>query len=135
MSHQEGAGSRSRSWLLFMLLLAEKGLHPSLDLCPLNIFLKKKKFKMLTLVQVLSVLDPGHWIVALDLQDAYCHVSILQAHLCYLMFMVGQEHFQFAVLPFGLTSAPPVFTKVMAVVAAHLWRSGVPASPTSTTDC
>ena len=45
----------------------------------------------------------------------------------YLRFTVGQEHFQFAILPFGLTSAPRVFMKVMAVVAAYLRRSGVPA--------
>ncbi|KAJ1123571.1 hypothetical protein NDU88_002039 [Pleurodeles waltl] len=40
-------------------------------------------------------------------------------------YLVGHEHFEFTVLPFGLTSAPQVFTKVMAVVAAHLRRSGV----------
>ena len=42
---------------------------------------------------------------------------------------MGHEHFQFAVLPFGLTGAPQVFTVVMAVVAEHLRRSGVPVFP------
>ena len=32
-------------------------------------------------------------------------------------------------LPFGLTSAPLVFTKVMAVVAAHLQRLGISVFP------
>ena len=59
-------------------------------------------------------------MVALDLQDAYFHVLILHAHRCYLQFNVGQEQFQFAVLPFGLPSAPRVFTKVMLLVAVHL---------------
>ena len=75
---------------------------------------------MLTLAQVLS---------ALDLQYAYFHIPVLQAHRRYLWFMMGQEHFQFAVLSFGLTSAPGVFTKVLVVVAAHLWMSGVPVFP------
>ena len=60
---------------------------------------------MLTLAQVLSALDPGDWMVVLDLQDAYFHIPVLQAHRRYLRFTVGQEHFQFAVLLFGLTSA------------------------------
>ena len=42
---------------------------------------------------------------------------------------MGQEHFQFMVLLFGLTSAPQVFAKLMTVVAAYLWRSGVPVFP------
>ena len=68
-------------------------------------------------------------MVGLDLQAAYFHIPILQGHRRYLRFRVEQEHFQFAVLPFGLTSAPRVFTEVMVVVAAHLWRSGVPVFP------
>ncbi|KAJ1095718.1 hypothetical protein NDU88_000876, partial [Pleurodeles waltl] len=54
----------------------DMGLHPILDLRDLNYFLKKEKFKMLTLAQVLSALDPGDWMVALDLQDAYFHIPI-----------------------------------------------------------
>ena len=84
---------------------------------------------MLTLAQVLSALDPGDWMVALDLQYAYIHIPILQAHRHYMVFTVGQEHFQFAVLLFGLISAPRVFTNVILVVAAHLRRSGVPVFP------
>ena len=84
---------------------------------------------MLTLAQVLSALDPGDWLVVLDLQDAYFPIPILQTHRRYLWFMVGQEHFQFTVLRFGLTSTPRVFTKVMVVVAAHLRRSVVPVFP------
>ena len=84
---------------------------------------------MLTLAQVLAALDLGDWMVALDLQDAYFHIPILKRHQRYLQFTVGQEHFQFAFLPFGLTSAPWVFTKVMAVVAAYLHRLGIPVYP------
>ena len=39
--------------------------------------------------------------------------------------MVHGIYYQFAVLQFGLTLAPWVFTKVMVVVAAHLRRSGL----------
>ncbi|KAJ1126444.1 hypothetical protein NDU88_004851 [Pleurodeles waltl] len=43
--------------------------------------------------------------------------------------MIGSQHYQFAVLLFDLTSAPQVFTKVMAVVTADLRREGVSAFP------
>ncbi|KAJ1209891.1 hypothetical protein NDU88_005263 [Pleurodeles waltl] len=97
--------------------------------CYSRYFLIPKKDKMLTLAQVLCALDPGDWMVALDLQDAYFHIPILPAHRCYLRFVVGHYHFQFTVLPVGRTSAPRVFTKVMAVVAAHLCRLGVSVFP------
>ena len=68
-------------------------------------------------------------MVVLDLQNGYFHIPILKRHWRYLRFTVGQELFQFAVLHFGITSAPWVFTKVMAEIAAHLSRSGVPFFP------
>ena len=79
---------------------------------------------MLTLVQVLSALDLGDWLVVLDLQDAYFRIPILKSHRRYLQLTVSQEHFLFicSLVPIGCS-------KVMAVVAAHLRRSGVPAFP------
>ena len=46
---------------------------------------------------------PGNWMAVLDLQDAYFHIPVLQAHRRYLWFTVGWEHFQFVVLPSGLS--------------------------------
>ncbi|XP_069072115.1 uncharacterized protein [Pleurodeles waltl] len=63
----------------------DKGLRPILDFRDLNLFLKKEKFKMLTLAQVLSVLDSGDWMVALN---AYFHIPILPAHRRYLRFVL-----------------------------------------------
>ncbi|KAJ1137758.1 hypothetical protein NDU88_004154 [Pleurodeles waltl] len=84
---------------------------------------------MLTLAQVLLALNKGDWMVSVDLQDAYFHIPILKSHRKYLRFVVGSQHYQFAVLPFGLTSAPRVFTKVMSVVAAELRRKGITVFP------
>ncbi|KAJ1187211.1 hypothetical protein NDU88_003990 [Pleurodeles waltl] len=74
-------------------------------------------------------LNNGDWMVAVDLQDAYFHIPILKSHRKYLRFVVGSQHYQFVVLPFGLTSAPRVFTKVMSVVAAELRRKGIAVFP------
>ncbi|KAG6927209.1 hypothetical protein G0U57_010328, partial [Chelydra serpentina] len=67
---------------------------------------------------------PGDWYAALDMKDAYFHIAVYPPHRRFLRFVVDQRHFQFAVLPFGLSTAPRVFMKCMAVVAAALrrWR-------------
>ena len=85
--------------------------------------------------QVLSALDTGYWMVVLNVQDAYFHIPVLQAHKHYLRFTVGEQHFQFDVLPFGLTSAPQVFTKVMAWLQLIFGGQRSQSSLTSTTGC
>ncbi|XP_062995542.1 disintegrin and metalloproteinase domain-containing protein 2-like [Elgaria multicarinata webbii] len=46
-----------------------------------------------------------------DLKDAYFHISMRKSHQTYLCFIIDTRQFQFTVLPFGLTTAPRVFTK------------------------
>lgn len=53
--------------------------------------------------------------------EAYLHVPILPAHYCFLRFHYDQGHYQYRALPFGLASEPRCFTKVLAVLVAHLW--------------
>nr|XP_014350039.1 PREDICTED: uncharacterized protein LOC106705353 [Latimeria chalumnae] len=61
----------------------------------------------------------------LDLKDVYTYVAICSSHKQFLRFTVGVHYFQYWVLPFDLASAPRVFTKCLAVVAAHLRQQGV----------
>ncbi|KAJ1202338.1 hypothetical protein NDU88_006138 [Pleurodeles waltl] len=123
---ERGRGCYSR---YFLIPKKDGRLRPILDLRILNWFLNQEKFKMLTLAQVLLALNKEDWMVSVDLQDAYFHIPILKSHRKYLRFVVGSQHYQFAVLPFGLTSAPRVFTKVMSVVAAELRREGIAVFP------
>ena len=51
----------------FLVPKKDRGFCPVLGLLHLNTFLRKMKLKMLTLAQVLSVLDPGDWMVVLGL--------------------------------------------------------------------
>ena len=85
---------------------------------------------MATLQDVIPFLQQGDFITALDLKDAYFHLPIHLLNRRYLRFMVSGQHYQFKVLPFSITAAPRVFTKCIAVLAAHLRRghSCVPLS-------
>lgn len=96
-----------------------------MDLRSLNKFINYQKFRMTTLQCVLPLLSPGSWMATLDLQDAYFHITILQRHRQFLRFTVGNQHYQYMVLPFGLLSAPRVFTKMIASMGAYLRLQGV----------
>ncbi|KAI2643946.1 ORF V: Enzymatic polyprotein [Labeo rohita] len=86
------------------------GLRPILDLRVLNRALLKLPFKMLTLKHILTYVRFQDWFVAIDLKDAYFHVSILPRHRPFLRFAFEGRAYQYKVLPFGL-SLSPVFTK------------------------
>lgn len=55
-----------------------------------------------------------HFLTSLDIQDAYLNVPIFSPHQCYLYFAVGNLHYQFVALSFGLSTALKVLTKVLA---------------------
>ena len=63
-------------------------------------------------------------MVSLDLQDAYLQVPVHPDSRRFLRFCVGAEVFQFKALFFGLSSAPQVFTRVMAPVSSFMHRYG-----------
>ena len=105
----------------FFLVPKKTGdLRPIINLRPLNKYLQKKHFKMDSLNSVLNLVKKGDWALSLDLKDAYFHIPIHPSHKQYLRFCVNNQCYQFRVLCFGPTSAPRVFTKVCAIVAAHL---------------
>ena len=64
-------------------------------------------------------------MISLDLQDAYLQVPVHHDSRRFLRFVVDRKPFQFRVLCFGLTTAPQVFTRIMAPVSAILHRHGV----------
>lgn len=59
-------------------------------------------------------------MVKLDLKDAYFTVSIWEKRQKFLKFIWKDNLFEFACLPFGLVSAPRVFTKLMKPVVCLL---------------
>ena len=67
----------------------------------------------------------GDWMVSLDLRDAYLQVLIHPDSRKYLGFVAFGQVYQFKVLCFGLSTAPQVFTRVMAPVLTFLRRAGI----------
>ena len=64
-------------------------------------------------------------MVKIDLKDAYLTVPIWQNHQKYLRFLWRDSLLEFACLPFGLASAPRVFTKLLKPVLSILRQGGI----------
>ncbi len=62
---------------------------------------------------------------AIDLKDAYFHVSILPRHKPFLRFAFEGRAYQYKALPFGLSLLPRVFTKVVEPGLAPLREAGI----------
>ena len=111
--------------LLFLVLKEGCSWRPSIDLKKLNLSVVKTKFRMETPQSVLRAIRQGDWMFSIDLKDAYLQIPIHPSSRKFLSFVVGSQTWQFKALPFGLTTAPQVFTRVMAPVAAFLHRQGI----------
>ena len=61
--------------------------RPIINLKPLNKYINKEKFRMDTLKDVRSVLQPGHYGATVDLTDAYFHIRIHKDSRKYLRFI------------------------------------------------
>ena len=93
-----------------------------LNLRHVNQFVWKQKFKYEDLRIAMMLFRPSEYMFTFDLKSGYHHVEVTQAHRKYLGFEWNGRYFQFSVLPFGLSSAPYVFSKLMRVLVRR-WRS------------
>ena len=110
---------------LFLVKKASGSWRPIIDLSTLNHYVTSSRFHMETPRSVLNSIRPGDWMISLDLQDAYLQVPVHHDSRRFLRFVLDGKPFQFRVLCFGLTTAPQVFTRIMAPVSAILHRHGV----------
>lgn len=110
---------------MFVVPKATGGFRPIIDLSTLNHFIVKTPFRMETTSSVMRAINQEDWMMSLDLKDAYFQIHVHPDSRRFLRFVWGQRTLQFKVLCFGLSTAPQVFTRVMAHPAAILHKKGV----------
>ena len=111
---------------LFLVSKATGGFRPVINLKPLNKMIHNPKFRMETIQSVVKAVSPGDWTVSIDLRDAYFHIPIHPDYQKFLRFAVSEsEAYQFRALPFGLSTAPRIFTMVLREMAQHLHCRGI----------
>ena len=125
--------SRASSFLpgyysrLFVTPKVTGGWRPLIDHSRLYRSVLVSHFHTETAQSVLQSLRPGDWMVSqlsLYLQDAYLQVPVHPSSRHYLRFCVGGSVLQFRALCFGLSTAPQVFTRVMAPISSIMHRYG-----------
>ena len=110
---------------MFLVPKKDGKMRPVINLKRLNTFVETHHFKMEGLQTARELIRPNNWLTKIDLKDAYFTIPICESHRKYLRFRAGQRAFQFTCLPFGLSSAPWIFTKTMRPVAAKLRELGI----------
>ena len=67
-----------------------------------------------------DIIHPRDYMVKLDLKDAYFSVPVADDNRKYLRFKWAGRVYEYTCLPFGLTSAPWITTKLFGPVLACL---------------
>ena len=109
---------------LFLVKKADGTWRPIIDLSALNKFVKIPKFKMDTPALIRQNLKVGSWVFSLDLKDAYFQVPIHKASRKFMRIELLGRTYQFRALPFGLSTSPWVFTKLVKTVKNLVHRAG-----------
>ena len=110
---------------LFLVPKKDGGWRPVIDLSQLNEFLEIPHFRMETAEGIMKALQRKEWAVTLDLRDAYLHIPMSRGSRKYLRFAFADRVYQFRALPFGLATAPLVFTRVAQTVVEHVHKRGI----------
>ena len=110
---------------LFVVWKTSGSWRPVIDLSHLNRFVDVSPFQMETIQSVLLSVPQGDWMASIDLKEAYLQVPVHPASRHLLRFVFRDNVYQFKALCFGLSTAPQVFTRVMAPVSAILHSMGI----------
>ena len=95
-----------------------------INLQNLNSHIAQHHFKMEGIRTVKGLMRKGDSLTKLDLKDTYLSVPMNQLHTHLLRVQWQSQIYQFDTLPFGLSSAPYVFTKLLKPVVAILKKVG-----------
>jgi len=100
-----------------------------LDLRFVNDYLVKDHIKFDDWRTFEQFIEPGGFLFKFDLRKGYHHIDILPDHQLFLGFSWLKDErevfYVFTVLPFGLSPAPAVFTKVLRPLVAAWHKDGI----------
>ncbi|GJP86723.1 hypothetical protein CLOP_g16715 [Closterium sp. NIES-67] len=119
---QYGKGRREETGLREQLLLI-------LDLRHVNSFLSVPRFRYEGFTRVPDLVQEGDWLFTIDLKSGYHHVDIHPAFWRFLGFSLQGQDYQFLSLPFGLATAPFMFTLLIKQISKRWHRRGIRLIP------
>ena len=84
--------------------------------CFSHLFLEIPHFTMESAKSIRRSLPRDAWVTSVDLVDTYFHIPIHRGYRKCLRFQTRDTIYQFRALPFGLSPAPWVFSKIMTEI-------------------
>ena len=89
-------------------------------LSKVNSVTKKDSYPLPRIDDTLNALGRAKYFTTLDLQSGYWQVALEEKSKEVTAFTSSKGHWEFNVLPFGLTNAPATFQRVMDLVLTGL---------------
>ncbi|KAM9994393.1 hypothetical protein ACTFIZ_007539 [Dictyostelium cf. discoideum] len=94
--------------------------RPVLDLKRLNTYINNQSFKMEGIKNLPSMVKKGYYMVKLDIKKAYLHVLVDPQYRDLFRFVWQGSHYRWKTMPFGLSTAPRIFTMLLRPVLRML---------------
>ncbi|KAM9975470.1 hypothetical protein ACTFIW_012054 [Dictyostelium discoideum] len=87
--------------------------RPVLDLKRLNTYINNQSFQMEGIKNLPSMVKQGYYMVKLDIKKAYLHVLVDPQYRDLFRFVWKGSHYRWETTPFGLSTAPRIFTMLL----------------------
>lgn len=110
---------------IFLVPKPDGGKRFILNLKPLNKFIETNHFKMEDIRTAVKLLSPNCFMAKIDLKNAYYSIPVSVSDRKLLRFFFQDQLFEFTCIPFGLSSGPLTFTKIMKPVVGYLRSLGL----------
>lgn len=110
---------------IFIVPKKDGSFRPVINLRYLNHFVQYHHFKQENLTFALDLIQRNDFMTKMDLKDAYFHIKIDPKFKKFLCFSWRGLIYSFCVLPFGLASAPRIFSKVLRPIYATFRQNGI----------
>ena len=110
---------------LFLVNKKDGGHQPVINLKFLNSFIPYQHFKMEGMHLIKDLLQEHDFLIKIDLKDAYFGIPLDKSSRKYIRFQWEGNLYEFLCLCFGLGPAPLIFTKLLKIPIALLWRINV----------
>lgn len=95
-----------------------------LNLKQLNKYILAQHFKMEDKKTAIRLMRKDSFMASIDLKDSYFLIPVEKSYRQYLRFSYKSQLYEFNCMPFGLCTAPLVFTKLLKPIAEYLRSKG-----------